>query len=61
MVEIHLTKLFLLLIGIFDLIVDEDKPSCPICKGFVKAITCGLTGYKYTYTGIKKSTTKSRP
>jgi len=37
--------------------VDEDRSSCPICKGFVKPITCGLTGCKYTYTGIKKTTT----
>ena len=39
--------------GTFDLILQVDKSLCPMCKSFIRPITCGFNCCMYRMTGIK--------
>ena len=39
--------------GVFDLIADRFTVECPICKQYMRAITCGFVNCNYTFDGVK--------
>jgi hypothetical protein len=39
---------------VFDLILQQHNVKCPICKKWIKPVTCGFYKCEYKYTGIKK-------
>ena len=45
----------------YDLLADNAKPCCPICKEWIPVITCGFSQCKWKWTGKKQKNHTSPP